>query len=361
MSEKVDQVEKEEKRKYATTAYPKNSLMDALRIAQSIKDNSAGKPFDRLDLAKSLKYSPASSTFRMLITASSRYGLIVGNYNSKEISLTPLGRSIIYPQNPEEKADGLKKALFNIDLFKRFFTDYENNKLPDVEYLANTLNRTYGIPTKDCADCYEMIVKNAEELKILDDISGAKWIHLSKLSKAEVTQTITQPPSGEEEEIPPVTEEKQKPPTAPPSPPKVEKPIVFISHSQNATIVDQLKTILEFGEFDFKIAEETETTAIPIPEKVFGLMSLCNCAIINVSADEQEKKPDGTYGVNANVLTEIGGAFLQYNRKVILLVDKRVQLPSNLQGLYRCEYEGDELAFSTYLKLQKTLSEFRKA
>jgi len=356
MSEKVDQVEKEEKRKYATTAYPKNSLMDALRIAQSIKDNSAGKPFDRLDLAKSLKYSPASSTFRMLITASSRYGLIVGNYNSKEISLTPLGRSIIYPQNPEEKADGLKKALFNIDLFKRFFTDYENNKLPDVEYLANTLNRTYGIPTKDCADCYEMIVKNAEELKILDDISGAKWIHLSKLSKAEVTQTITQPPSGEEEEIPPIIEEEKPPPTTP----KVEKPIVFISHSKNATIVDQLKTILEFGEFDFKIAEETETTAIPIPEKVFGLMRQCNCAILNVSADEQEKKPDGTYGVNANVLTEIGGAFLQYNRKVILLVDKRVQLPSNLQGLYRCEYEGDELAFSTYLKLQKTLAEFRK-
>jgi hypothetical protein len=267
----------------------------------------------------------------------------------------------MYPQNLEEKADGLKKALFNIDLFKRFFTDYENNRLPDVEYLANTLNRTYGIPTEDCADCYEMIVKNAEELKILDDISGANWIHLSKLSKAEVKPTILPPPSGEGEKPPLVIEEEKTPPMTPPSPPKVEKPIVFISHSQNATIVDQLKTILEFGEFDFKIAEETETTAIPIPEKVFGLMSLCNCAIINVSADEQEKKPDGKYGVNANVLTEIGGAFLQYNRKVILLVDKRVQLPSNLQGLYRCEYEGDELAFSTYLKLQKTLSEFRKA
>lgn len=358
MSEK-EVSEKDEKRKYATTAYPKYSLMDALRIAQSIKDNGAGKPFDRLDLAKSLNYSPASSGFRMLITASSRYGLTVGSYMAKEISLTPLGRSIMYPQNPEEKADGLKKALFNIPLFQRFFTDYENNKLPDVEYLANTLNRTYGIPAEDCADCYKMIVKNAEELKILDNISGSKWIHLSKLSKAEV-KPILLPPSGEGEEVPAVIEEEKPPSVAPPSLPKMEKPIVFISHSQNATIVDQLKTILDFGEFDFKIAEESETTAIPIPEKVFGLMRQCNCAIINVSADEEEKKPDGTYGVNANVLTEIGGAFLQYNRKVILLVDKRVQLPSNLQGLYRCEYEGDELAFSTYQKLQKTLAEFRK-
>jgi len=113
---------------------------------------------------------------------------------------------------------------------------------------------------------------------------------------------------------------------------KVEKPVVFISHSEYATIVDQLKTILDYGRFDYRIAEETETTAIPLPEKVFGLMREYNCAIINVSADEGEKKEDGTYGVNPNVLTEIGGAFLQYNQKVILLVDKRVQLPSNLQG-----------------------------
>jgi predicted nucleotide-binding protein len=89
-------------------------------------------------------------------------------------------------------------------------------------------------------------------------------------------------------------------------------------------------------------------------------MKQCNCAIINVSADEQEKREDGTYGVNPNVLTEIGGAFLRYDRKVILLVDKRVELTSNLQGLYRCEYEGDELIFSTYLKLQKALTEFKK-
>jgi len=349
--------EKEEKRRYATTAYPKNSLMDASRIAQAIKDHSAGKPYDRLDLAKTLNASPASSSFRSLITSSARYGLTIGSYKAKEIALTPLGTTIMYPKDLQEKADGLKKALFNIDLFKRFFSDYDNNKLPDLEYLVNTLNRTYGIPPEDCKDCYKMIVKNAEELKVLDDFSGAKWIHLSKLSKAEVTQTVPRPPSGEEEEVPP--EEEVTPPPTPPAP-KVEKPIVFISHSENATIVDQLKTILEFGEFDYRIAEETETTAIPIPEKVFGMMRQCNCAIINVSADESEKKPDGTYGVNANVLTEIGGAFLQYNRKVILLVDKRVQIPSNLQGLYRCEYEGDELAFSTYLKLQKTLGEFRK-
>jgi len=360
MSEKIKS-EKKEKRKYASRLYPKDSLKDALKIAQAIKDHGAGKPYDRLDLAKALNCSPGSWSFRSLITSSGRYGLTSGSYSSKQIALTTLGTSIMYPKDPQERADGLKKALFNIPTFKRFFTDYDNNKLSNVEYLEHTLNRTYGIPVEDCKGCYAILVKNAKELEILDDIQGSLWIHLSKLSKAEVTTPTPPPPSEEEEGAPPVIEEEGVPPPEglPPAP-KEEKSIVFISHSKNETIVDQIKTILEFGQFDFRVAEETETTAIPIPEKVFGLMRECNCAIINVSADEQEKREDGTYGVNPNVLTEIGGAFLQYNRKVILLVDKRVDLPSNLQGLYRCEYEGDELAFSTYLKLQKALAEFRK-
>ncbi len=356
MTEKTD-LQKKQKRRYATQAYPKNSLMNALRIAQAIKDQSAGKPYDRLDLAKALSTTPGSSTFRALITASNQYGLTTGSYNAKHIALTPLGTSIVSPKNPQERRNGLKRALFRIDLFKRFFTDYDNNKLPDVQFLVNTLNRTYGIPAEDCKDCYEMIVKNARELGILDEIGGSLYIRLSKLS-VEVPEAPTPPPSAEEVEAGEVATIEE--PTRPPTPPEEEKSIVFISHSKNETIVDQLKTILEFGRFDCKIAEETETTAIPIPEKVFGLMRQCNCAIINVSADEQEKRDDGTYGVNPNVLTEIGGAFLLYKRKVILLVDKRVELPSNLQGLYRCEYEGDELAFSTYLKLQKALAEFRK-
>lgn len=44
-------------------------------------------------------------------------------------------------------------------------------------------------------------------------------------------------------------------------------------------------------------------------------MRQCNCAIINISADEQEKREDGSYGINSNVLIEIGGAFLNYDKK----------------------------------------------
>src|SRR5207245_928739 len=133
------------------------------------------------------------------------------------------------------------------------------------------------------------------------------------------------------EETEPAQPTRHTPPISPPTfpAPVMFVPSLFVSHSKNKRIRDQIKEILEFGQFQYRIAVETETTAIPIPEKVFGLMRDCNCAIINVSADESEKRDDSSYGVNPNVLIEIGGAFLAYNRRVILLADRRVKLPSN--------------------------------
>ena len=55
-----------------------------------------------------------------------------------------------------------------------------------------------------------------------------------------------------------------------------------------------------------------------------------------------------------------GAAFVLYKRNVILLVDRRVELPSNLQGLYECRYDGDTLDFDSAMKLQLALIKFRE-
>lgn len=136
---------------------------------------------------------------------------------------------------------------------------------------------------------------------------------------------------------------------------------VFISHSKNMAIVDQVKTILEMGDFDFEVAEEEETTAIPIPDKVFGAMRSCNAAVICVTADDQEQVENGTHRINQNVLIEIGAAFVLYDKKVILVWDKRLTVPSNLQGLYRSEFDGDELSWPEGIKLMRGVSNFRKS
>ena len=359
---KTETAEAKARKPRATTLYPKVSLVDALRLAESIRDNNAGQPYNRIDLAASVELSPESSTLRTLITASNKFGLTEGSYAAERISLTDLGRSIVSPTSDEEKAQGLLAALYRVDFFKEFFERFKNHRLPRKDLLLNTLEREFGIPRTDRDQCYDLVVKNATELRLLKDVSGTLYIRFDRPS-------VT-PGSEPDRESTPAVEEAEAPP--PPETPEVfspeqpvsdaattHKPRIFISHSKNMKILTQIKSNLEFGGFSYNVAIETETTAIPIPEKIFGMMRGCNCAIVNVSADEQERREDGSYGINANVLVEIGAAFLAYNQRVILLVDKRLTLPSNLQGLYRCEYTGDELDSGAVTRLQKGLLQFR--
>lgn len=135
---------------------------------------------------------------------------------------------------------------------------------------------------------------------------------------------------------------------------------VFVGHSGNGEILDQVKTILTFGKFEAVIAEEEETTAVPVPQKVMDAMHRCQAAIMNISADGPLTSNGGDqFTINDNVLIEVGAAFVLYNKNVILLVDDRVQLPSNLQGLYECRYHGDSLDFASTMRLQQALIKFR--
>ena len=136
---------------------------------------------------------------------------------------------------------------------------------------------------------------------------------------------------------------------------------VFITHGKQKAVVAQLKELLEYGHFDPVVSVERESTAIPVPEKVFEDMRSCGAGVIHVSAEGKYVDGSGNEHtkINDNVLIEIGGAIALYGKKVILLVEKGVALPSNLQGLYRCEYEGTQLSYDATMKLLKTFSQFR--
>lgn len=361
------------KRKRSSDAFPKFSLKNTLAVAQSIEDNHAGEPYNYLDLSESLGKSPQSSSMRMLVSNSYRFGLTTGSYCAEKIALTELGKSIVAPRSDKEKMDGIAAALLNFNLFKEFIKVYDQKKLPADNLLRNILIRDFSIPATDADACLASIKQNFEDWGLIVDYGGSKWLRLDKLTPNKPDATVSQDESTQTPEPQKITDQ-MKPSDAPKSAEKIESepvaetpqlytpivPRVFISHSKNKEILDQIKAILKFGRFDYVVAEEIETTSIPIPEKIFKLMKECNCAIINISADECEKDAVDKYHVNGNVLIEIGGAFLLYGHKVILLTDKRVEkLPSNLQGLYRCEYEGDELSGKTTLKIQEALTRFR--
>ena len=108
------------------------------------------------------------------------------------------------------------------------------------------------------------------------------------------------------------------------------------------------------------VSVERETTAVPVPDKVFDDMRNCDAGIINIESETIQTTSGETINrLNENVLIEIGAAIALYQKKVILLCKKGTILPSNLQGLYRCEYEGNQLDYASTMKLLKTMQELR--
>ena len=138
----------------------------------------------------------------------------------------------------------------------------------------------------------------------------------------------------------------------------VKKPVVFVSYSRTK-VVDQVKQLLEFLHYDYLVGDREETP-VPIPENKFGLMKDCDCAIITICAIEQERRYSGLYVLNSSVLSEISAAYLRYNMQVVLLVERKVDLPSNLKGLRRIEFDADDLSFDAAMELEKTLATFGK-
>jgi predicted nucleotide-binding protein len=352
--------------------FPRNSLNEAIKVPQVIWQENAGTPYPLIDVAKKLKYSPTSSTFRTLIRSAQRYGLINESFTQdirKPISMTMLGNSIVAPR-PDENVGSLKrKALEYPDLFNKVLSLLDGRILPSMDSLQNLLMRDFQLSKEDAKNCYTVLTINFRELEITEEIQGKTYVRVGNLGNVIASGSHNEDQNDEDEVVSYYNpnpngvkngkhmEEKTNEEML-----KQKVPKVFISHSKNKSVVTQIKEMLDFGEFEYEIAEERETLAIPISEKVFGLMEKCNCAIINISADEEKKQSDSSYAINENVLIEIGAAYLHYKRRVILLIYNRLigKLPSNIKELISIRYEGDELSWNAGRQLQIALKEFRR-
>jgi len=136
------------------------------------------------------------------------------------------------------------------------------------------------------------------------------------------------------------------------------KPRVFISNS-NTKVAGQVKDMLEFLNYDYVVGDKEEAS-VPISEAKFGLMKECDAAIINICAIEQERRYSGLYILNSNIVSEINAAYLKYNTQVVLLVERKVELPPNLKGVKRIEYDSDDLSFTAAMNLEKILAGFQR-
>ncbi|TMP98786.1 MAG: hypothetical protein E6K99_06685 [Thaumarchaeota archaeon] len=380
--------------------FPRNSLKEALAVPRAIEHDNAGKPYDTTHLAKqSFNTTPRSSSFEVLLTSSERYGLTVGSSRAKAISLTAEGDAIVASSDESIRAANIRRALLTPKVFEEFFARYDGKILPSEEILKVVLEQEFQIPKPYVYECYEVLMKNITDYDLLLAFGDSRTVYLGKLMKqagmpqppvveptAEqppvVQPPVDQPPGVQPPGVqPPVAGPKKGdekwggltdllptsgPPvpvaTPPPEPAKIDVkvPRVFISHCKNKNILRQIKQMLDQGKVDRVISEEKETGATPLSDRVSGLMWDCNCAIINITVDD-EKKEEETLEINENVFAEVWGAYLHYKKRVILVIDRRLKdkLPNSMQGLTAIFYERNQISWTDGVRLQNALNEFR--
>jgi hypothetical protein len=352
--------ETDRKRAYVSqVVVPKCTLRDALTLPQALTDYFGGGPTPPHQLAVALRKSPTSSVWQSLTGAAIAYGLTVGGVNARQIALTELGQRATAPTEEGDDVKARAEAALKPRLCRLFFEKFNRRKLPPDHIALNLLRETFRVPTDRAGAVLEILKDNGTFVGFIRNTKTGPFVALDDLQPMPVAI-----PSETLEDRLELADEVEVAvgPGISSAVPAREAPSsfkVFISHSKNMAVVQQVKEILALYDIDYELAIEEETAAIPVPQKILAAMRRCQAAVMVVTADEQGNVA-GDYTINTNVLIEIGSAFVLYDKKVVLLWDKRLKVPSNIQGLYRCEFEGNELSFAIGTRLAKALKSFKQ-
>jgi hypothetical protein len=338
------------------------TLQQAQKIAAGLVDNYASDSASPPDIALAIGISPTSSQWKSLTGASIAYSLTDGGINANLIKLTNLGRRLVAPEEEGQDIAARREAILKPRILREFFEKYRRAKFPGDQIAINVL-KVLGLPADRGEAGLEIVKANGVYAGIIRDTPTGLFVNLDSpaIPAAAVTRefpSADEPAkdttAGTEVAIAPVTKFTGSSGSA-------ANDKVFISHGKQKAIVTQIKELLEFGKFQPVVSVEREATAISVPEKVFEDMRSCSAGVIHVGGEGKYLDQSGAEHtkLNDNVLIEIGAAMALYGKKIVLLVERGVSLPSNLQGLYRCEFEGDKLDYESTMKLLKTFSQFR--
>lgn len=352
------------KRAYVSQAeIPKHSLLEVVALAQSLQDNFAGKNAPPHQLAGALDISPTSSKWQSLSGAGVAYGLTDGAYNAHDISLTPLGRRVVATEIEGDDLKAKLESALKPGIMSKFFTRYNRAKLPPDKIAHNVL-ASMGVPSDRLTEVFNTIKSNGEHVGIIQTTKTGPFVAVDTplLTPAAILgETPTEIKSEDEDSKEDEQNAAIKLPAAPEFKSTQKNTRVFITHGKNRDIVQQIKELLVFGKFVPIVSVEHETLSKPVPDKVLDDMRSCFAGVIHVDAEDDflDSKGIAHHKINENVLIEIGAAMALYRNNFILLVSKGIHLPSNLQGLYLCHYDGAKLDYEATMKLLKAFNEFK--
>ncbi|MGH6924125.1 MAG: TIR domain-containing protein [Propylenella sp.] len=336
--------------KVSQTEFPNNTLAAALRIAQAIWDNFAGRGAAPHQIAMAIDMSPTSGTWRNLCGSSIAYGLTEGGYAAPQITLTDLGRRIVAPTEEGDDANAMVEAVLQPRIEKEFFERYNKAKFPKQDIGQNVLV-SMGLPKDRAPRAFDILQENGNATGIILDTKSGPFVAID--NPAPVRRPVEAAPDGEEDDEPvdPVaptqidtrvtkdTNGEQLP----------KKKQLFVAHGKNHKPLDDLKKILQQLKIPHKVAVDEANAGRPISKKVADLMHECTAGIFIFTRDEKFSRDDDkgnqveVWRPSENVVYELGAANYLWDKKIIILREDGVNFPSDFSDLGYITFKDGEL------------------
>lgn len=150
--------------------FPRKTLEDAIRIPATIRSHNGGEPYAPSEIAKALNIGGRTGNFFYLTTASRDYGFTEGTRDSAAISLTALGRKLVYPTSDKDVSDAKVAAFLKVDIFRAVLEHYKGSKLPEEHFVRNVLETKFGLDPRTHDSFLDVWKRNCRYLGI-----GAEW------------------------------------------------------------------------------------------------------------------------------------------------------------------------------------------
>jgi len=330
--------------------YPIHTITEALVVAEKIKSEKGGRPFNRLLLAEALGYGPGSSNYRDLLSSSYKYGLTDGTEKAAEISLTTLGNDASQDADAHRRLVGIRQAILKPPLAHKFFEDYNGAKLPSLGMMPKILTTDYKVPTKFAEDCARILLENGRTARIIRDISNVPYCMFDGHEAEQEQESVpaTRPTQEQEPSIP--QKEEAMIPVQETSPVIVQPPrSIFIGHGKKRGPLDKLIKILTSFQIPHKVVVDEANLGRPIPQKVRDTMLQCGSAILIFTCDQKftNDKGEEVWRPSENVVHELGASSFAYEDRVVIFKEKGIHFPTNFQSIGYIEFEENAIEAKT--------------
>ena len=324
------------KRTRIVRPYPVNTLQDALAVAVAIQEATSGLPCGRVELARAMGTTPASSGFTTRLNSSAKYGLTEGAYNDDVVKMTRRGDAIVAPRDTDERQRSLRDAALAPDVLRGFYEMLDGKQLPEDEFARNMIRREFAIHPELAAECLAIAKANGVLSGIVAERSGTLYVELGR-GEGDRSAPGEQPADAVVNPDPRPAEPSVA--VQPPDEPGTGR--IFIAHAgaRVGDVAGAIESLLQGFGIPYELADQPNggNGHRPVPAAIADQMRSCSSAIVigggrGVFEGSEE---------SARLAFLIGAASVLYGERVIAVVPRDAP-PSRLNGVRAVAFDIDK-------------------